>query len=234
MFERYSERARRVIFFARYEVSSLGGSAIDTEHLLLGLLREGKGAAGEILRRSEITHQAVLKQIEARGSPGERVSTSVDVPLTGEATRALREAADEAERMHAPHIDTEHLLLGLLARPDCRAADILSARGLRVESVREEARLHAPGAQGRPRPDAAFPKLADFLHRLEERGAACHVSSFRPDAIRVEVGLPDEKWVVTFFPDGRVAVEVFSATGGVEDESALGRLLDRLEPPSRS
>jgi len=234
MFERYSDRARRVIFFARYEVSNLGGSAIDTEHLLLGLLREGAGAAGEILRRSEITYEAVLEQVEARSSPDVRNSTSVDMPLAAEAKRVLRDAGDEAERMHAPHVDTEHLLLGLLGQPTCLAADILSAKGLCLEDVREEARLQARGPQGPPRPGAAFPTLAEFLHRLEERRAAYHVSSSRPDAIRVEVGLPEEKWVVTFFSGGRVAAEAFSASGGVEGQSALTRLLDRLDPPNDS
>jgi len=234
MFERYTERARRVVFFARYEVSRLGGSAIDTEHLLLGLLREGKGAASDILRRNEITYQAVLKQVEARVPIGERHSTSVDVPLTAEARRALQDAADESERLHAPHIGSEHLLLGLLGQPDCLAADILSAKGLRLDHVREEIRLQSSGKHALPRPATAFPKLADLLHRLEQLGTAYHVSSFRPDAIRVDVGLAEERWVATFFPDGQVAVEVLSASGVVEDESALTRLLDRLEPPNKS
>jgi hypothetical protein len=136
--------------------------------------------------------------------------------------------------MSSPGIDTEHLLLGLLGQPDCLAADILSSKGLRLEEVREEIRLQSSGPPALPRPTAAFPKLADFIHRLEEKRAAYHVSSFRQEGVRVEVGRPGEKWVVTFLPDGRVAVEVFSASGAVEDESALARLLEQLDPPPKT
>jgi len=234
MFERYTERARRVIFFARYEASVLGGSMIDTEHVLLGLLREGSGVTGKILRRGELTYKGVLKQVEARGSPGERTSTSVDMPLSAGAKRALQDASSEAERMNAPHIGTEHVLLGLLGQPDCLAAGILNSSGLRLADVREEARLRPQAKETSLRPDDAFPKLTGFLQRLEDRRAAYHVSPFREEAIRVEVGFPDEKWVATFFPDGQVTVEAFSVSGGVEGESALARLIERLGPPQQN
>jgi ATP-dependent Clp protease ATP-binding subunit ClpA len=135
--------------------------------------------------------------------------------------------------MNASHIDTEHLLLGLLRESECLAADILTSKGLHLEDAREETRLQS-AKEAMPRPKEAFSKLADFLRQLEDRRAAYHVSAFHQEAIRVEVALPEEKWVVTFFPAGRVAVEVFSASGAVEDESALARLLDRLGPPKNS
>jgi ATP-dependent Clp protease ATP-binding subunit ClpC len=99
MFERYTERARRVIFFARYEASVFGSSSIDTEHLLLGLLREGGGLAGRTLQRSQVSYRDVQKEVEARRLPGEPVSTAVDIPLSPEARRALANAAEEAERL---------------------------------------------------------------------------------------------------------------------------------------
>jgi ATP-dependent Clp protease ATP-binding subunit ClpC len=233
MFERYTDRARRVIFFARYDASALASSSIDTEHLLLGLLREGAGVAGKIFKRGTLTYEVVRREIEARGRLHVPTSTSVDMPLSSEAMHVLRHASEEAGRMDAPHIDTEHLLLGLLRESECLAADILTSKGLRLEDVREEMRLQEAAREAAPRPREAFPKLADFLQRLEERRAAYHVSVFHQEAIRVEVALPEEKWVVTFFPDGRVAVEVFSVSGAVEDESALARLLDRLGPPKK-
>jgi len=231
MFERYTDRARRVIFFARYEASALASSSIDTEHLLLGLLREGAGIAGKIFKRSKLTYEVARREIEARGRLQVPTSTAVDMPLSSETMRVLQHASEEAGRMEALHIDTEHLLLGLLQEPECLAADILTSKGLRLEDVREEMRLRSAAKEPAPRPKEAFPKLADFLQRLEEGRAAYHVSAFHQEAIRVEVALPEEKWVVTFLPDGRVAVEVFSASGAVEDESALARLLDRLGPP---
>jgi ATP-dependent Clp protease ATP-binding subunit ClpC len=233
MFERYTDRARRVIFFARYDASALASSSIDTEHLLLGLLREGAGIADKIFKRSKLTYEVVRREIEARGRLQAPTSTSVDMPLSPEAKLVLQHASEEAERMDASHIDTEHLLLGLL-REECLAADILTSKGLHLEEVREETRLQSPAKEVVPRPKEAFPKLADFLRRLEDRRAAYHVSAFQQEAMRVEVALPEEKWVVTFFPDGRVAVEVFSVSEVVEDEAALARLLDRLDPPKNS
>lgn len=230
MFERYTNPARRVIFFARYEASALGSSSIDTEHVLLGLLREGGGLPGQIFKRNGLTHRAINKEIEARGGPPTPTPTSVDMPLSREARRVLQHADEEAGRMNAPHVDTEHLLLGVLGEPESVAAGILTSKGLRLEDVREETRLRSPAKEAAG-PMEAFPGLAGFLGRLEERRAAYHVSAFRDDAIRVEIGLPDEKWFATFFADGRVAVEVFSRSGAVEDGSALARLLDRLGPP---
>jgi ATP-dependent Clp protease ATP-binding subunit ClpA len=234
MFERYTDRARQVIFFARYDASALASSSIDTEHLLLGLLREGEGIAGRIFKRSKLSYEVVRREIEARGRLQAPTPTSVDMPLSPEAKRVLQHASEEAERMDASHIGTEHLLLGLLRESECLAADILTSKGLHLEEVREETRLQSPAKEAAPRPKEAFPKLADLLRRLEDRRAAYHVSAFHQDSIRVEVALPEEKWVVTVFPDGHVAVEVFSRSGAVEDEAALARLLDRLDPPKSS
>jgi len=163
MFERYTDRARRVIFFARYEASVLASSSIDTEHLLLGLLREGAGIAGKIFKRSKLTYEVVRREIEARGRLQAQTSTSVDMPLSPEAKRVLQHASEEAERMDAAHIDIEHLLLGLLRESECLAADILTSKGLHLEEVREETRLQSPAKEVAPRPKDAFPKLADFL-----------------------------------------------------------------------
>ncbi len=231
MFERYTERARRIIFFARYEASALASSSIDTEHLLLGLLREGAGISGQIFKRHALTYATVQRAIESRMGGQTPTSTLVDMPLSAEARRVLRHASEGAGRMNAEHIDSEHLLLGLLAEPEGLAADILTSKGLRLEDVREEARLRGAAQEAAPRPRDAFRKLADLLQRLEDRRAAYHVSAFHEDAVRVEIALPEEKWVATFFPGARVAVEVFSASGAAEDESALDRLFDRLGPP---
>ncbi len=137
MFERYTEKARRVIFFARYEASQFGSPYIETEHLLLGLIREDKALANRFLR----THAAVdsiRKQIEAHTTIREKVSTSVDLPLSHECKRVLAYAAEEAERLSHKHIGTEHLLLGLLREERCFAAEILHERGLRLSTIREE------------------------------------------------------------------------------------------------
>ena len=137
MFERYTEKARRVIFFARYEASQFGSPYIETEHLLLGLLREDKALTNRFLR-SHASIESIRKQIEGHAAVREKVSTSVDLPLSHECKRVLAYAAEEAERLSHKHIGTEHLLLGLLREEKCFAAEILRERGLRLSTIREE------------------------------------------------------------------------------------------------
>ncbi len=137
MFERYTEKARRVIFFARYEASQFGSPYIETEHLLLGLLREDKALTFRFLR-SHASVESIRKQIEGHITIREKVSTSVDLPLSNECKRVLAYAAEEAERLSHKHVGTEHLLLGLLREEKCFAAEILHERGLHLSTVREE------------------------------------------------------------------------------------------------
>ena len=111
MFERYTDRARRVIFFARYDASALASSSIDTEHLLLGLLREGAGIAGKIFKRNKLTYEMVRREIEARGRLRAPTPTSVDMPLSPEAKLVLQHASEEAERRSAGDVP------GLRAEP---------------------------------------------------------------------------------------------------------------------
>lgn len=136
MFERYTEKARRAIFFARYEASQYGSTYIETEHLLLGVLREDK-ALTKCLLRSHASVESIRKQIEDHTTIREKVSTSVDLPLSNECKRVLAYAAEEAELLGHPHIGTEHLLLGLLRESKSFAAMILAERGVDAKTVRE-------------------------------------------------------------------------------------------------
>jgi uncharacterized damage-inducible protein DinB len=136
MFERYTEKARRVIFFARYEASQFGQPYIETEHLLLGLLREDKALARRIFRSH--TPESIREQIEGHTTIREKVSTSVDLPLSNECQRVLAYAAEEAELLSHQHVGTEHLLLGLLREEKSFAAEIMHERGLELQPVREE------------------------------------------------------------------------------------------------
>ena len=138
MFERYTERARRVLFFARYEASQLGSVSIETEHLLLGLIREGKGLTSRIFQRSHLSLDSIRKDIEGRTVFREKVSTSVEIPFSGETKRVLQYAAEEADRLLHNYIGTEHLLLGLLREERSVAASILMEKGMRLHAVRED------------------------------------------------------------------------------------------------
>ena len=138
MFERYTERARRVLFFARYEASQLGSISIETEHLLLGLIREGKGLTSRIFARSHLSLENIRKEIEGRTVFREKVSTSVEIPFSTETKRVLTQAAEEADRLLHNYIGTEHLLLGILREDRSVAASILSEKGMRLAAVRED------------------------------------------------------------------------------------------------
>ncbi|HET9130679.1 MAG TPA: Clp protease N-terminal domain-containing protein, partial [Terriglobia bacterium] len=102
MFEHYTERARRVIFFARYEAAQFGSTSIESEHFLLGLIREDKNIEGRFVRDVPPLEN-IRKEIEARANIRKTVSTSIDLPLTDECKRILAHAAEEAERLKHRH-----------------------------------------------------------------------------------------------------------------------------------
>jgi ATP-dependent Clp protease ATP-binding subunit ClpC len=167
MFERYTERARRVLFFARYEATQLGSTSIETEHLLLGLIREGKGLTSRIFARSHLSLESIRKEIEGRTVFREKVSTSVEIPFSAETKRVLQYAAEEADRLLHTYIGTEHLLLGILREERSVAASILYEKGMRLASVREDIvqLLNEKTAPSRPK---ETPLLAEFSRDLTE------------------------------------------------------------------
>ena len=166
MFERYTETARRVIFFARYEAGLLGCNLIETEHLLLGLLREDKKLA-RLLERRGVTEEPIRTSAERLRSARKNIPASVDMPLSMASKRVLSYAGEEAERLMDKHISTEHLLLGLMRERGSLAAAILNDAGFELPTLRHEmARLQAPqparGASGMP------PLLAELSTDLTE------------------------------------------------------------------
>src|SRR2546421_5169754 len=165
MFERYTEKARRVIFFARYEASQFGAPAIEPEHLLLGLMREDKTLTGRFFPRAQITIESIRREIESRTLLRERIPTSVELPLAPETKRVLHYSHEESDRLQHRHIGTEHLLLGLLREERSMAAQILFERGLRLAAVRDEIARQS-GADARHRKD--IPHLLEFSRDLTE------------------------------------------------------------------
>jgi ATP-dependent Clp protease ATP-binding subunit ClpC len=170
MFERYTEKARRVIFFARYEASQFGAPAIEPEHLLLGLMREDKTLTARFLARAQASLEAIRKEIEGRAPLREKISTSVELPLAPETKRVLAYAHEESDRLQHRHIGTEHLLLGLLREERSMAAEILYERGLRLVAVREEV-ARATGSDPRGSQKKDTPHLAEFSRDLTEDAA---------------------------------------------------------------
>jgi ATP-dependent Clp protease ATP-binding subunit ClpC len=137
MFEHYTEKARRTIFFGRYEASEFGSAYIETEHLLLGLLREDKALANRFLR-SRADVDSIRKQIERHTVPGEKVPTSVDLPLSLGCKRVLTYGAEEAERLNHKHIGTEPAAGAVARREVLRRSTARRTRphlGLGTEAV---------------------------------------------------------------------------------------------------
>ena len=167
MFERYTERARRVLFFARYEASQLGSISIETEHLLLGLIREGKGLTSRIFARSHLSLENIRKEIEGRTVFREKVSTSVEIPFSTETKRVLQYSAEEADRLLHNYIGTEHLLLGILREDRSVGASILTERGMRLNTVREDI-VQLLNEKTTPTRVKETPLLAEFSRDLTE------------------------------------------------------------------
>jgi ClpA/ClpB-like protein len=155
VFERFTEKARRVIFFARYHASEFGTPHIETEHLLLGLFREDEALA----RRAAPASPEQLRQRIGAVSPArERISTSVDLPLSQDARRVLALAAEESSALGHEVIDTGHLVLGLLRIP-CLATAYLQEHGVEYAGYREIVASSYPGApEPAQMPEAAPPQ----------------------------------------------------------------------------
>ncbi|HVB86355.1 MAG TPA: Clp protease N-terminal domain-containing protein [Candidatus Dormibacteraeota bacterium] len=137
MFERYTEKARRVIFFARYEARQYGSPTIETEHLLLGVVREVPDSVRRLLDESEIESR-IRQEIEKHITIRDRVFTTVEVPLSTDSKKILNFAAEEAERAGQRYIGPEYLLLGVLRVENCLAAETLRSLGVTLESAREK------------------------------------------------------------------------------------------------
>lgn len=138
MFDRFTERARRVVFFARYEASLSNSGSVEAEHLLLGALRECK-QLGAVLTTDDV--EAIRRTIP----PGaEAIPASVDIPLSKDAKRALIFAIEEADGAHHESVDCGHLILGLLRLQNSAAADALRKRGIDLESYRAVVKTGGP------------------------------------------------------------------------------------------
>jgi ATP-dependent Clp protease ATP-binding subunit ClpC len=135
MFERYTEPARRTLFFGRYEASQMGTPIIGTEHLLLGLFRERSGMAARLLQ--DIPRETIRTEIDRRIPRQPPISTSVEIPFSLESKKALQWSAEEADRLGDADIGTEHLLLGVLRDQRTVAGSILDRHGVRLEETRQ-------------------------------------------------------------------------------------------------
>ncbi len=138
MIEQFTEKAKRVLFLARYEATQRGAPVIGTEHVLIGLLREDDALSRELFHRSNISVDLLRSEMENRQGALLQGSRGVDIPFSEEAKRVLECAQEEARGIMSPTVDVEHLLLGLIRVDDSPAGRILAERGMRLYTVRED------------------------------------------------------------------------------------------------
>ncbi|MDD5584522.1 MAG: ATP-dependent Clp protease ATP-binding subunit [Candidatus Omnitrophica bacterium] len=138
MFNRFTERARKVLVLAKEEARRFNHDYIGTEHILLGLVREGEGVACAVLQNLGVDLERLRMEIEKLVSPGSAASVLGDIPFTPRAKKALELAAEEARNLGHNYIGTEHILLGLIREGEGLASQVLFSLGIDIMKVREE------------------------------------------------------------------------------------------------
>lgn len=138
MFNRFTERARKVILLAKEEAKRFNHDYIGTEHLLLGLIREGEGVAAAVLQNLGLDFEKIRLEVEKLVQPGPSTVISGDLPFTPKAKKVIELAMDEARNLGHNYIGTEHLLLGLIREGEGVASQVLMNLGLDLNRVRDE------------------------------------------------------------------------------------------------
>jgi ATP-dependent Clp protease ATP-binding subunit ClpC len=169
VFEKYSGKSRRIIFFARYEASQLGGEAIEPEHVLLAIMREDPGLLESILPQSAASFALIRTTIEATRRDGPNLAGSIDLPLSSISKTVLDIAAHEAEASGDERITPKHLVLGLLLEEGSLAARLLRDNGVTVHSIKQ-APGEASGAQKQSEAAQILAQLSLLIDTLIKRG----------------------------------------------------------------
>jgi ATP-dependent Clp protease ATP-binding subunit ClpA len=170
MYDRFTDRARKVLEFAKQEAQRLEHQFLGTEHILLGLAKEGSGVAANVLKNLDIDLQKIRLEVE-KMVPGPISTISGRFPQTPRAKKVIEFAIDEARRLTHKYVGTEHLLLGLLREQEGAGAQVLMNMGLRLDLVRQEVlKLLGPAMQVRgeslPLPEVDVTKLPEEVQRV--------------------------------------------------------------------
>jgi uncharacterized protein (TIGR02246 family) len=183
VFERLTDQARRSIFFARYEATHYASGYIETEHLLLGILREDKSLSS-ILQRRGASVDDIRRKIEERISASGRKKNAdtTEVHLSQECHRVLKNAAGEADRFNDPNIGTAHLLLALLAEQNSGATAVLREARINAAELRQELARGANAPRERPLQAA----LEDFFKVWAEGDFKSFSRFFEDDAVLID------------------------------------------------
>src|SRR5438067_7290058 len=138
MYERFTDRARKVMQLANQEAQRLNHEYVGTEHILLGLVKEGSGVAANVLKNLDVDLRKIRLEVEKLVQSSPEVGTPGKLPQTPRAKKVIEYSIEEARNLNHNYVGTEHLLLGLLREQEGVAAQVLMNLGLRLEDVREE------------------------------------------------------------------------------------------------
>ena len=149
MYERFTDRARKVMQLANQEAQRFNHEYIGTEHILLGLVKEGSGVAANVLKNLEVDLRKIRLEVEKLVQSGPEMVTMGKLPQTPRAKKVIEYSMEEARNLNHNYVGTEHILLGLLREQEGVAAQVLMNLGLKLEEVREEVlNLLGHGAEG--------------------------------------------------------------------------------------
>lgn len=196
MFERFTDRARRVVVLAQEEARMLGHDYIGTEHLLLALIGEGEGVAATALRALDVDLDTLRREVAALVGRGQQQAKG-HIPFTPRAKKALELSLRESVHLGHAYIGTEHLLLGIVREGEGPAAQVLQQRGIELNTVRQEVirLLHGHQARTGRRRRVARTRLAGGEiaegATLEEISRQLRVLSTRLAAIEEKLGIAD-------------------------------------------
>jgi ATP-dependent Clp protease ATP-binding subunit ClpA len=196
MFEKFTESARRVVFFARYEASAHGVSEIDTPCLLMGILREDRELMGRLAPQDEEKLSRLRTEVEGLFPPGiQKISTTVDMPLSRPAILVLEMAAEHAGRCHSACIEPRHILWGLFqnAGPEVRC---MNACGFTVEAVNGDLDLIATESNLRER--HALRQMVTNLPEDRLNAAAVLLAGLSAERFEVNGTGPDGQFRFSF------------------------------------
>lgn len=207
MYERFTDRARKVMQLANQEAQRLNHEFIGTEHVLLGLVKEGSGIAGNVLLRLKVDVRAVRAETEKYVKPGPDMITMGKLPFTPRVKRFVENAIAEARSLGHNYVGTEHLLLGLLVEQEGVAFDVLSGLGVAADAVRAEV-FALIGRQDSPSAVADEPvavnviRLLTLLGEVRSLASKAHDGMTSADRLAKIAGLTDEIYKAVGLPGG--------------------------------
>jgi len=187
MFERFTDRARKVMALANQEAQRFNHEYIGTEHILLGLVKEGSGVGATVLKNLEVDIKKLRLEVEKLVKSGPDMVTMGKLPQTPRAKKVIEYAIEEARSLNHNYVGTEHILLGLLRESEGIAAQVLMNLGLKLEDVRQEV-LNLLGAGVDDGPAALGMKMTPTSGRSKQKSKTPALDSFGRDLTQLAEG----------------------------------------------